>query len=174
MGTDGVRVKDGVPLTIALWTQSDSSFRRLTEVVQAQLAAVGFQAEITTFDSSMIRDQYKTGEQQAAVRSYFWDNADILDWFFGGDLLGYPNISMYNDVRAEELRTIAMTGSANGAERTTHFITYHEYILSQFLMSPIYQPVVNIGYNKDRITLPAQILAPAFQSIAIMDLEVVE
>ena len=81
---------------------------------------------------------------------------------------------MYNDPKAEELRSIAMTGSANGAERTTHFITYHEYILSQFLMSPIYQPVVNIGYNKDRITLPAQILAPAFQSIAIMDLEVVE
>ena len=41
-------------------------------------------------------------------------------------------------------------------------------------MSPIYQPVVNVGYNKDRITLPAQILAPAFQSIAIMDLEVKE
>lgn len=174
MGADGVRAKDGEPLTISLWTQSDSSFRRLTEVVQAQLAAIGFQAEITTFDSSMIRDQYKTGEQQAAVRSYFWDNADILDWFFGGDRLGYPNISMFNDPKAEELRTIAMTGSANGAERTTHFIAYHEYVLSQFLMSPIYQPVVNIGYNKDRITLPEQILAPAFQSIAIMDLEVKE
>ena len=174
MGADGVRAKDGVPLTIALWTQSDSSFRRLTEVVQAQLAAIGFQAEITTFDSSMIRDQYKTGEQQAAVRSYFWDNADIVDWFFGGDRLGYPNISMFNDPMAEELRTEAMTGSANGEERIVNFTAYHEYVLSQFPMSPIYQPVVNIGYNKDRISFPEVIHAPAFQSIAIMDLEVKE
>ena len=36
MGADGVRAKDGKPLTVALWTQSDSSFRRLTEVVQAE------------------------------------------------------------------------------------------------------------------------------------------
>ena len=174
MGADGVRAKDGVPLTIALWTQSDSSFRRLTEVVQAQLAALGFQAEITTFDSSMIRDQYKTGEQQAAVRSYFWDNADIVDWFFGGDRLGYPNISMFNDPKAEELRVEAMTGSANGEERIANFTAYHEYVLSQFPISPIYQPVINIGYNKDRISIPEVLRAPAFQSIAIMDLEVIE
>ena len=174
MGTDGVRMKDGAPLTIALWTQSDSSFRRLTEVVQAQLAAVGFQAEITTFDSSMIRDQYKTGEQQAAVRSYFWDNADIVDWFFGGDRLGYPNISMFNDPKAEELRVEAMTGSANGEERITNFIAYHEYVLSQFPVAPIYQPVVNVGYNSARISFSENLRAPAFQSIAIMDLVVTD
>jgi peptide/nickel transport system substrate-binding protein len=79
MGADGVRAKDGQPLKVSLGTQSDSIFRRLTEVVQAQLKAVGIEAEITTFDSSMIRDQYKTGEQQLAVRSYTWDNADIVD-----------------------------------------------------------------------------------------------
>lgn len=174
MGSDGVRAKDGVALAIALWTQSDSSFRRLTEVIQAQLKAVGIAAEITTFDSSMIRDQYKTDTHQAAVRSYFWDNADIVDWFFGADRLGYPNISMLNDPQAEALRTEAMTGSANGEERIANFIAYHEYILSQYPISPIYQPVVNIGYNKDRLILPEVIHAPGFQSIAIMDLQVAE
>ena len=67
-----------------------------------------------------------------------------------------------------------MTGSANGEERIVNFTAYHEYVLSQFPMSPIYQPVVNIGYNKDRISFPEVIHAPAFQSIAIMDLEVKE
>lgn len=172
MGADGIRAKDGQPLAIDLWTQSDSSFRRLTEVVQAQLKAVGIEATITTFDSSMIRDEYKTGEQQAAVRSYFWDNADIVDWFFGGDRIGYPNISMFNDPKAEELRAKAMTGSANGAERTANFIAYHEYVLSQFPFAPIYQPVVNVGYNKETIKVPETLNAPAFQNIAIMDLEV--
>lgn len=174
MGADGIRAKDGQPLKIDLWTQSDSSFRRLTEVVQAQLKAVGIDATITTFDSSMIRDEYKKDVHQAAVRSYFWDNADIIDWFFGGDRLGYPNISMFNDPKAEDLRAKAMTGSANSDERVANFIAYHEYVLSQFPFSPIYQPVVNVGYNKDRIKMPDPLNAPSFQNIAIMDMEVAE
>ena len=172
MGPDGVRMKDGQPLKVTLWTQSDSIFRRLTEVVQAQLKAVGIEAEITTFDSSMIRDQYKTGEQQLAVRSYNWDNADIVDWFFGGDRLGYPNVSMFNDPKAEELRAAAMTGSKNMDERVANFTAYHEYVLTQFPMAPIYQPVQAYAYNKDRIALPEKIDASAFGASAFLDLEV--
>ena len=174
MGPDGVRMKDGQPLKVTLWTQSDSIFRRLTEVVQAELKAVGIDAEITTFDSSMIRDQYKTGEQQLAVRSYNWDNADIVDWFFGGDRLGYPNVSMFNDPKAEELRAAAMTGAKNMDERVANFTAYHEYVLSQFPMAPIYQPVQAYAYNKDRIAVPEKIDASAFGASAFLDLEVKE
>jgi peptide/nickel transport system substrate-binding protein len=173
-GADGVRAKDGVPLSVTLWTQSDSVFRRLTEVVQAEFKAVGIASEITTFDSSMIRDQYKTGEQQAAVRSYYWNNADIVDWFFGGDRLGYPNISMFNDPKAEALRVKAMSGSANGAERTKNFIAYHEYVLSQFPMAPIYQPVQNVGYNNTRLVLPPVIHGTRIGAATVMDMTVVE
>lgn len=172
MGPDGVRMKDGQPLNVTLWTQSDSIFRRLTEVVQAQLKAVGIAAEITTFDSSMIRDQYKTGEQQLAVRSYNWDNADIVDWFFGADRLGYPNVSMFNDPKAEELRAAAMTGAKNMEERVANFTAYHEYVLTQFPMAPIYQPVDAVAYNKDRLVLPEVINAPGIASVAVMDMEV--
>ncbi len=174
MGADGVRAKDGAPLTISLWTQSDGSFRRLAEVVQAELKAVGVAAEITTFDSSTIRDQYKTGEQQLAVRSYWWGNADIVDWFFGGDRLGYPNVSMFNDPKAETLRAASMTGSKNSAERIANFKAYHEYVLSQFAFAPIYQPVQNIGYNKERIMMPAVIRAPRITGQTILSMEVIE
>ncbi len=174
MGADGVRAKDGQPLKVSLWTQSDSSFRRLTEVVQAELKAVGIDSEITTFDSSMIRDQYKTGEQQLAVRSYNWDNADIVDWFFGGDRLGYPNVSMFNDPKAETLRAAAMTGAKNMDERVANFTAYHEYVLSQFPMAPIYQPVSSVAYNSDRIVMPATLNSPGVGAVAIMDMEVKE
>lgn len=174
MGPDGVRTKDGQPLKVSLWTQSDSIFRRLTEVVQAQLKAVGIEAEITTFDSSTIRDQYKTGEQQLAVRSYNWDNADIVDWFFGGDRLGYPNVSMFNDPKAEELRAAAMTGAKNMEERIANFTAYHDYVLTQFPMAPIYQPVQAMAYNHDRLSVPEKIDAPSFGSALFMDIEVKE
>jgi peptide/nickel transport system substrate-binding protein len=173
-GADGIREKDGNKLTVALWTQSDSVFRRLTEVVQAELKAVGFDAQIQTFDSSVIRDEYKKGEQQLAVRSYFWNNADIVDWFFGGDRTGYPNISMFNDPKAEELRAKAMTGSATQEERVANFTAYHAYVTSQFPYAPIYQPEQNMAYNKDRLVVPGVIHGNSITGTVMQDVSVKE
>ena len=174
MGANGVREKDGQPLKVKLWTQSDSEFKRLTEAVQAQLKAVGMDAEITVFDASAIKDQYKKNEHQLAVRSYNWNNADIIDWFFSGERLGYPNISMWNDPKAQELNKKAMTESKTGAERIANFKAYHEYVLSQFPFAPIYQPVQNVGYNKERLKFPDKIRAVSIDGVSIMDMEVIE
>ncbi|MEN9851821.1 MAG: heme-binding protein precursor [Pseudomonadota bacterium] len=89
----------------------------------------------------------------------------------GGDRPGYPNISMWNDPKAEELRTTAMTGSKTGEEFTKNFIAYHEYILSQFPFAPIYEPVGNVAYNADRVIMPETINSPVFQRAAVMDLK---
>jgi peptide/nickel transport system substrate-binding protein len=174
LGADGIREKNGKKLKVKLWTQSDTEFKRLTEVVQAQLKAVGMDAEITVFDSSTIRDQYKKNEHQLAVRSYTWNNADIIDWFFSGQRLGYPNISMWNDPKAEELNAKAMTGSKTLEERIANFKAYHEYVLSQFPFAPIYQAVQNVGYNKKRLKLPERIRAPQIEAVSILDMEVIE
>ena len=63
---DGIRVKDGKPLKVKLWTQNDTEFKRLTEVVQAQLKAVGMDAEITMFDAQ--HDPRPVQEEQAPAR----------------------------------------------------------------------------------------------------------
>mgnify|MGYP003870578859 CR=1 FL=1 len=69
MGDDGVRTKDGTRLQVALWTENGTEFKRVTEVVQAQLKAVGMAAEITVFDSASINDMYRAGtDHQLAVR----------------------------------------------------------------------------------------------------------
>lgn len=174
MGGDGVRSKDGTRLSVKLWTQSDSFFRRLSEVVQAQLKAVGVEAEIVTFDSAAIRDQYKTGAHQMAVRSYLWDNADILEWFFSATRPYYPNVSMLDDPKAEALKDAAMTGAKNSAEREAVFIAYHEYINSLFAYAPIYEPVQIIGYNADRLVMPEVLRAPRFNTLGFLELDVKE
>lgn len=174
LANDGIRAKDGKVLKVKLWTQSDTEFKRVTEAVQAQLKAIGMDAEITVFDSSTIRDQYKKNEHQLAVRSYNWWNADIIDWFFSGQRLGYPNISMWNDPKSEELNKRAMTESKSWDERVANFKAYHEYILSQFLFAPIYQPVQSIGYNKTKLKLPEKIHGIRLQSQSIIDIEVIQ
>lgn len=171
-GANGIREKDGKPLTVKLWTQGDTEFKRMTEVIQAQLKAIGMNGEIGVFDVSSIRDQYKKNQHQLAVRSYGWNNADILDWFLSADRLGYPNVSMWKDAKGEELRKTAMTGSKTMEERIANFKVYHEYVLSQYPVVPIYEPDRTLAYNKTRLTVPEKIRGPKFTAASIIDTKV--
>ncbi len=172
-GAGGARSKAGVPLTVKLWTQNATQFRRVTEVIQAQLKAVGVNAEITVQDAASINAMYrKKTDHQLAVRSYDYTNADILDWFFSGTRLGYPNVSMWNDPKAEELNAKAMKGSRTWEERVTNFKAYHEYVLSQFVFAPIYQPTQIFAYNDTRLKFPDTVRGIRFAAQSIMDIEV--
>jgi peptide/nickel transport system substrate-binding protein len=174
MGDDGIRAKDGEPLSVSLYTQNTTDFKRLSQVVQAQLKAIGMDAQITVFDGSTIRDEYKRNAHQLAVREYDWNNSDILDWFFSGERLGYPNVSMWKDEKGQEMNDIAMTQSATSEQRIANFKAYHEYILSQYLFAPIYQPTINIAYNSDAVVLPELIRGIRFRSQTALDMKVVE
>jgi len=173
MGAGGVRAKGGVPLTVKLWTQNGTQFKRITEVIQAQLKAVGVNAEITVQDAASINAMYKKKtDHQLAVRSYDYVNADILDWFFSGTRLGYPNISMWNDPKGEALNAKAMKGSKTWDERVANFKAYHEYIMSQFLFAPIYQPTQSFAYSTTRLKMPDNIRGIKLATQSIMDIEV--
>ena len=152
---------------------SATQFRRVTEVIQAQLKAIGVNAEITVQDAASINAMYrKKTDHQLAVRSYDYTNADILDWFFSGTRLGYPNVSMWNDPKAEELNAKAMKGSRTWDERVANFKVYHEYVLSQFVFAPIYQPTQIFAYNESRLKFPDTVRGIRFAAQSIMDIEV--
>ena len=173
MGPDGIRAKNGTKLQVKLWTSNGTEFKRIVEVVQAQLKAVGIGADITIFDASTINAQYKKKtEHQLAIRSYSWTNADIIDWFFAAERAGYPNVSMLNDPKAEELNQIAMKKSKNWDERVANFKAYHEYILSQYAFAPIYEPVNLFAYSTKRLTLPETIRGTRLTSQSILDADV--
>jgi len=172
-GPDGIRVKDGKKLQVKLWTTNGTEFKRITEVVQAQLKAIGMAADITVFDASTINAQYKKKtDHQLAVRSYSWTNADIIDWFFAAKRAGYPNVSMLNDPKAEELNVVAMTKSRSWDERVINFRKYHEYILSQYAFAPIYEPVNIFAYSTKKLKLPETVRGTRLTSQTILDSEI--
>ena len=91
---------------------------------------------------------------------------------FSAERLGYPNVSMWTDPVAEELRIKAMTGSRTWDERVANFTAYHEYVLTQFPFAPIYQPVQSFAYAKDRLIVPEVIRATQLQSQTFLDIDV--
>ena len=172
-GANGMRAKGGAPLTLKLWTQNGTQFKRVTEVIQAQLKAVGVNAEITVHEPASINAQYrKKTDHQLAVRAYDYTNADIIDWFFSATRMGYPNVSMFNDPKAEELNARAMKQSRTWEERVANFKVYHEYVLSQFPFAPIYQPTQSFAYSQTRLKLPDTIRGIKMATQSIMDIEV--
>ncbi len=158
-GSDGILTKDGKKLSLSLWSKSDSDERKTAVVIQAQLAKLGIDVKIEQFDPSSIKAEFKKGRHDLVVRSYGWDNADILEWFFNSNKPGYPNVAMWHDNESDYLMQKAMTRSKNSEERIQNFKDYHEYLLSQYIWAPIINSVNNHAIN-NRVKMPS---APRFK-----------
>jgi peptide/nickel transport system substrate-binding protein len=168
-GPDGTRVnKDGKRLELKIWAKNESTYRRVAEVIQAQLAKVGVDGKITLLDPSTIRTQLRKGEQQLVVRSYSWQNADILEWFLNSERMGYPNAAMWKDEKSDNLMQKAMTGSRNMEERIANFKEYHNYVLSQYVWAPIYLPDQIFAVN-ERVVLPDPLMEINLVGATILD-----
>ncbi len=169
-GDDGILAKDGQRLALTLWSQSDSEERKIAVVVQAQLAELGIEITIEQFDPSSIRAEFKTGEQDLVIRSYGWDNADILEWFFNSTRMGYPNVAMWHDNESDYLMHRAMTRSVNAEDRVENFREYHEYLLSNYIWAPIVNSV-NIHAVRERVNMPEPrfkiLIGPPLQDVTL-------
>jgi peptide/nickel transport system substrate-binding protein len=166
---DGIRVnKDGQRLELKMWAKNESTYRRVAEVIQAQLAKVGVDAKITLLDPSTIRTQLRKGEQQMVVRSYNWENADILEWFLNSKRMGYPNAAMWHDNESDYLMQKAMTRARSMEERIANFKEYHSYVLSQYIWAPIYLPDQIFAVN-ERLILPDPLMENRLVGATILD-----
>ena len=169
MGPDNIRVdKDGKKLTLKLLAKNESSYRRCAEVIQAQLAKIGVNADITLMDPSSIRAYYRKGEHQLAIRSYDWENADILEWFLNSTRLGYPNAAMWHDNESDYLMQKAMAHSKTADDRIANFIDYHTYLLEQYVWAPIYLPDAVFALGK-RVVRPADCLDRRMLGPTVLD-----
>lgn len=168
-GSDGILVKDGKKLTLSIWSKSDSDERKIAEIIQAQLLKLGIDVKNEQFDPSSIKAEFKKGNHDLVVRSYGWDNADILEWFFNSTRPGYPNVAMWHDNESDYLMQKAMTRSKNSEERIQNFKEYHEYLLSNYVWAPLINTVNNHAINK-RVIMPS---SPRFKVLIgppIMDM----
>ncbi|QPC93559.1 ABC transporter substrate-binding protein [Mesorhizobium sp. INR15] len=159
-GGDGIRVKDGKPMKVKLWARADTEYRRMAEIIQAQLKAVGMAADITIFDEGTYRAEFKKKDRELVIEPYSWTNADILDSFFSAKFMDGWNLSSWDDAKSEELNERAMHGSATWEERVANFKKYHENLLANFLGVPIHEPAQTLAFNSTRLSLPDRLRMP--------------
>jgi len=137
---DGILEKNGQQFAIILWTESITDRVQMATVLQSEMAEVGIKATIQQFDSGSYGDMFKTGEQQAFIRLYGWDNMDIIEWFFNSARIarGVNKTRTNNSlldflfVKAEAMPTLE--------KRTLVYRLIHEYMLDQSAWVPIFYP----------------------------------
>ena len=147
MGDDDILVAEnvegveaGTKFEVSYWTYQEDEYRRLAEVTQKMLADIGIKANIQLMDSATYSDALKGGETALILRSYGWDNNDILEWFHHGKYASYPNYLGVNDPEFDAALDDANYDTATWGERDAKYIDIHKYLIEEWYpWSPIRQ-----------------------------------
>ena len=120
-------------ITFELALDSSGSYELLLQQLQQDLAAVGINAQIKSYDESAWLELRKSGEMDSYVNKWtmdYNDPANIMDVFFGsesnalGRSLNYPDVEIMNRVRAA-------SSIVDDDERMAEYQALEEKIISE-------------------------------------------
>jgi len=146
---DGILEKDGQQFAIILWTESITDRVQIATVLQSEMAAVGIKATIQQFDSGSYGDMFKTGEQQAFIRLYGWDDMDILEWFYNSKRIARGTNKTRTDNSLLDFLFVKAEAMPTLEDRTFVYRLVHEYLLDQSAWVPIFYPAQVRAYRAD-------------------------
>ena len=151
--SDGVMEKNGTKLSFELLVPGDrTSIKNAAPVIQKQLKAVGFDAEITEQDASYIKSKVKDDDYAAACRSYVWLDPDILYSSFT-PASGYS----WEDKQVTELLEKGRQ-TPDDTERAKVYVEFQERMVTLFKALPLFadkyviagkKTVENVRVSKD-------------------------
>jgi len=90
-GSDGVREKDGQPLAVPYWVINTNENVLAAQILEQQLAEVGIRLETEQYEQTAWFEAARSGEQTAFAIGVFYDNADVLYFYFHSVQMPAPN-----------------------------------------------------------------------------------
>lgn len=135
MTGDGLRYKDGKPLTVKLMTWGGD--KALGEAIQHQWTKLGIKAEVNYGDYSLIEAARKSGDWDASIEAWstFGDEYALLAGQFSAD--GRGNYGGYKDVDTEEMLG-QLAAAADQAERHKLALRINEHVAEQAPVISLY------------------------------------
>ncbi|SDC89753.1 peptide/nickel transport system substrate-binding protein [Paenibacillus sp. UNCCL117] len=115
LGTDGVRYKDGKPLTLRLRTWGGD--KALGEALQSQWTQIGVKTEVQHGDYSLIETARGSGDWDASIEAWstFGEEFALLTGQFSPK--GSANYGGYDDAQTNELLSKLEKASSDAARR---------------------------------------------------------
>jgi peptide/nickel transport system substrate-binding protein len=135
---DGIVDKDGQPLTATLVSTTQSEFVRLSQAIQANLKDVGIDVEIQNFTD--LQPPEEAGEFDLAIQEWWWQNADIMDWWFNPAWTPYPAFTRWADPETEEMFNDALALPLTWEERIEAYREINLHLTENVVAVPILAP----------------------------------
>ncbi len=128
------------PLTIEILTSTFPTFEAISVVMQAQLAAIGINAEITVLDFAAVREAALAGDYDLLVTRYDWNDPDVLWRYFGTANHGDTNRYFYSNPELDAL-FIAGRTTFDQQQRYQIYNEAQQLLLEEAPLIPLYVPV---------------------------------
>lgn len=91
MSANAVREKNGQPLSVPFWYINDSTTTLVAQILQQQLAKAGVKLEIKPYEETAWFAAARSGDQVGFTVGVFYENADILRFYFYSKQQPAPN-----------------------------------------------------------------------------------
>jgi peptide/nickel transport system substrate-binding protein len=128
------------PLNVKILTSAFPTYEAIAVVMQAQLAALGINAEITVLDFAAVREAALSGDYDLLITRYDWNDPDVLWRYFGTDNQGDTNRLFYSNPALDELLVEGRTTFDQDA-RYEVYNEAQQLLLEDAPMIPLYVPV---------------------------------
>jgi peptide/nickel transport system substrate-binding protein len=134
VGRDGIRVKDGKPLSFTVYVYNEI-WANIMTVVQEMWRTVGVDAKVRLVEFAAWKQAITAKEHDMYCVDGTHNTADIAFWFIC-DSIPYPNFGNWCDPKTEEFYKITQT-TVNPAEREKAFQGMEKDFITRSVLIPM-------------------------------------
>ncbi len=146
-GAGGTREKNGQQLVVPFWYINDSATTLMAQILQEQLAKAGIKLDAKPYEETAWFAAARTGDQVGFTVGVFYENADVLRFYFYSKQQPAPNRFGYAipelDARMENTLT-----STDKAAVTKDYEAIQQALAEQAPALPLIHQQGTLGANK--------------------------
>lgn len=146
-GAGGIREKNGQQLVVPFWYVNDSATTLMAQILQEQLAKAGVKLDAKPYEETAWFAAARTGDQVGFTVGVFYENADVLRFYFYSKQQPAPNRFGYAvpDLDAKMEDTLTNTDKA---AVTQDYEAIQKALAEQAPALPLIHQLGTLGTNK--------------------------
>lgn len=146
-GAGGIREKNGQQLVVPFWYINDSATTLMAQILQEQLAKAGVKLDAKPYEETAWFAAARTGDQVGYTVGVFYDNADVLRFYFYSKQQPSPNRFGYAVPEMDALMEDTLTNTDKAAV-TKDYEAIQKALAEQAPALPLIHQLGTLGANK--------------------------
>ena len=144
MGAGGIREKGGQQLVLPLWVINDNTTVLQAQILEQQLAKVGIKVDTKQYEQTAWFAAARSGEQTGFIIGVFFENADVLYFYFYSKQQPAPNRFSYSNPQVDQWLDDSRTNPDKNAV-TQDYQNIQKQLIDDAPAAPLVHAVGTLG-----------------------------